>query len=115
MTRTTHKLETELIVTFRTKPHGDITYLGDVALELLRIMGRSDTIPSAMYAEDIPEALAKLKSAVEADESSCGVEEAVDERGEDSEAAISLQHRVLPLIQLLEAAHEANSPVSWDS
>lgn len=78
-------------------------------------MGRSDTIPSAMYSEDIPEALAKLRSAVEADVSSGGGEDELDERDEDAEEIVSLKHRVLPLIQLLEAAHEANSPVSWDT
>lgn len=104
-----------MIVTFRTKPHGDITYLGDVAIQLLRIMDRSDTIPSAMYSDDIPEALAKLKSAVEADDSSQEGESELDEHGEDSEEAVSLKHRALPLIQLLEAAHDADAPVSWDS
>lgn len=104
-----------MIVTFRTKTHGDITYLGDVAIQLLRIMDRSDTIPSAMYSDDIPEALAKLKSAVEADNSSQEGDGKFEEQSEDGEEAVSLKHRALPLIQLLEAAHEADAPVSWDS
>ena len=102
-----------MIVTFKTKAHSDIIYLGDVALELLRLMGRRETIPSAMYADDIPEALAKLKAAVESDDAH-QVDSDSDSSENDAEPPVSLKHRALPLIQLLEAAQEAATAVMWE-
>ena len=49
-----------MIVTFTTKAYTDITMFGDVALSLLNMMGHSGTVPSAILAADVPEALTQL-------------------------------------------------------
>ena len=103
-----------MIVTFSSTAHGSITYHGDVALDLLRFMGRDDTIPSAMYSTDIPEALAKLKAAVETSDLENDSNDN-DSSAHDAEPVVKLHQRALPLVQLLEAARDADVPVMWDS
>ena len=102
-----------MLVTFTTPAYANITMFGDVALQMLKMMGKSTTVPGALLAEDIPAALQKLEAAVEADrlEQQPG-QPAVDEEGE---APVSLSHRALPLIELLKAAAKANKNVMWDS
>lgn len=102
-----------MLVTFKTKAYANITMFGDVAVKLLRMMGHSGTVPSAILADDIPAALERLKAAV-AEEKSSGVPE--DARGDDDgEPRISLAKRALPLIELLEAAARKHCDVMWES
>jgi len=100
-----------MLITFTTPVYADITMFGDVALNMLKLMGHSATVPGALLAEDIPEALQRLEAAVEVDKQS--PQPPVE--GEDGEAAVSLSHRALPLIELLKAAIKANRNVMWDS
>jgi len=99
-----------MLVTFTTPAYANITMFGDVALHMLKLMGLSATVPSALLAEDIPAVLQKLEAAVEEDRQLPEPSAAV----EDDEA-VSLSHRALPLIELLKAAAKANSNVMWDS
>jgi hypothetical protein len=41
-----------MLVTFTTEAYADITMFGDVAVALLKMMGHSGTVPSAIRAED---------------------------------------------------------------
>ena len=100
-----------MLVTFSTPAYADITMFGDVAVRMLKMMGHSETVPGAILAEDVQSALEQLKTAVEA-EQQLPVQENIDE--EDDEPAVSLSHRALPLIELLEAAAKAECNVMWD-
>ena len=53
-----------MLVTFSCKAYPNITMFGDVAVRLLKMMGHSGTVPSAILAADIPAAVAKLEAAV---------------------------------------------------
>jgi uncharacterized protein DUF1840 len=103
-----------MLVTFTSNEHGDITMFGDVAERLLEMMGHSGTIPSAVSAEHVSEALENLKKALEIDPDEVvhdEVRENDDE--EEKEPPVSLARRAFPLIQMLTAAAEANSHVMW--
>jgi hypothetical protein len=102
-----------MLVTFSCQAYADITMFGDVAVRLLKMMGHSGTVPSALLAEEVPAALARLVAAVEADKHSPEPEEPAED--EDSEPAVSLAHRALPLIELLKAAAKDQCDVMWDS
>src|SRR5690606_24478116 len=54
-------VEVNMLVTFSTKAHPDITMFGDVAVQLLKLAGHSGTVPSAILARDIPATLARLE------------------------------------------------------
>ncbi len=54
-----------MLVTFKSDAYADIMMFGDAALRLLKMMGHSGTVPSAILAEDVPAALDRLKRAIE--------------------------------------------------
>jgi hypothetical protein len=95
-----------MLVTFTTDAYADITMFGDVAVALLKMMGHSGTVPSAIQAEDVPAALSRLTDAIEAEEALPSVED------EDKDV-VSMKNRALPLIKLLTAAAQAGSDVMW--
>lgn len=97
-----------MLVTFSSKAHADITMFGDVAQQMLKIMGHSGAVPSALNAQDLPAALANLQKAV-AD--SKAAEQQTDA---DAEFKPGLSQRALPLINLLKAAIAQNADVIWD-
>ena len=86
---------------------------GDIAIRLLKLMGHSGTVPSAILPEDIPAALERLQKALTEEWSPTEYEpgKANDELGEQT---VSLRTRAFPLIELLEAAAQADVPVMWD-
>ena len=97
-----------MLVTFSTPAHGDVTMFGDVAMRLLKMMGRSNTVPSALYAEDIQAALERLKAALDPARSSPKPNLPAEA---EEDAAVSILHRAQPLIELLEAAAHENCGV----
>lgn len=102
-----------MLLTFRSPAFSDITMFGDVGLMLIERMGHSATVPGALASEDVPMALERLRRAVAVE----GAEPAPavsDETRRDGEERVSLGHRALPLIQLLEAAAAEDSYVMWD-
>jgi hypothetical protein len=102
-----------MLLTFRSPAFSDITMFGDVGLALIERMGHSPTVPGALASEDVPVALERLRRAIAAE----GAEAAPAVAGEarnDGEERVSLAHRALPLIQLLEAAVAEDSYVMWD-
>ena len=104
-----------MLITFKTEAYASITMFGDVAAALIKLMGHSGTVPGALLAEDIPEALALLKKAVAANPNAPLDPEGSQAGDEQSdEPHVSLAHRALPLIELLEAASAAGKNVIWD-
>jgi hypothetical protein len=87
---------------------GSVTMFGDIAVTLLKMMGHSGTVPSALLAKDIPGALAQLKSglAMTADTDATPGEE-----GEGSR--VSLRKRAFPLVELMERAIERGVDITW--
>lgn len=89
---------------------GSLTMFGDVAIELLHMMGHSGTVPSAMLATDLPAAVARLKSALAA--LPAPAPEAREDR--DQEPKVSLRQRAFPLIELFDRAARRGADVLWD-
>jgi len=102
-----------MLITFTTPVHADITMFGDVAKELIRLMGHSGSIPGTILADDVPAALERLKGAVAANPDA-----PLNPRHLDDEDArgqsVSLRHRATPLIELLQAAAREEKNVMWD-
>lgn len=100
-----------MLVTFSTKSYSDIMMFDDIATRLLTMMGHSATIPGAVVAADVPAALAKLKNALQIapDAQSMAAAKADDEDNH----LVSLRHRALPLVELLENAVSRHADVMW--
>ena len=105
-----------MLVTFSCDVYPNTTYFGNVAQNLLKMMGQSGNVPSAILAEDVPRALESLQSSIE----KLKAESSLKTLGEDAEQddwkeqPVTLAHRALPLIELLTAAAKANCDVMWD-
>lgn len=98
-----------MLVTFTTNAYADITMFGGDALAMLKMMGHSGTVPGAILAADVPQALSRLTAALEAQkEASSPVENADAE-----EPVVSMANRAQPLIELLTAAAKADRNVMW--
>ena len=98
-----------MLVTFTTKAYADITMFGDVAEVLLKMMGHTATVPGAISAADVPEALQRLTSAIEQQPAPA----APDPADDDDALPVSLSRRALPLLELLEAAKRDEVDVMW--
>lgn len=98
-----------MLVTFSTDEYANIIMFGDNAFDMLIMMGHSATVPGAIKAEDVPEALSRLKAATELEKTrpATGKENA-------NVPVVSLAHRGLLLIELLSAAVKSKSHVMWE-
>ena len=74
---------------------GSVTMFGDVAVTVLKMMGHSGTVPSALLAADIPPALQKLKSGLAMTSDSNDIP--AENKEDDKQPAVSLRQRAFPL------------------
>ncbi len=105
-----------MLVAFKSDAYADIIMFGDVAQQLLKMMGHSGTVPSAIQANDVPAALERLKRALEVGKTSGAAQPGGDApaKGRDNDNEVSLGYRALPLIELLTAAAKKHRDVMWD-
>lgn len=106
-----------MLVRFRTQAFSDITMFGDVAVELLKLMGLSGTVPGALRPEDIPGALHRLREGLSRQPSAApgAPENREDDDDEFIDQPVSLGKRAFPLIEALEAAAAEDVAVSWEA
>lgn len=97
-----------MLVTFSSDAYENITMFGDVAKRLLTLMGHSATIPGALLAKDIPDALSRLEAGINQEPKTVKAK-----NEDDDEPEISLSHRALPLINMLKAASKKNVNLMW--
>jgi hypothetical protein len=100
-----------MIVKFDSEA-GTFIMNGDIAVQLLRMMGHSGTVPSAILPRDIPGALTRLKAAVHAGRGQLNAQ-TDDEEDEQKELVVSLRQRAFPLIDLLTRAAATGTEVMW--
>lgn len=99
------------MITFSTDAYENISYFTDVAKSLLTLMGHSGTVPGALKAEEVSNALANLQQGLG------GVAKSntssVLDNDDDNEPKIGLAKRAIPLINLLQAAIKKDCDVLW--
>jgi hypothetical protein len=103
-----------MLVTFTCKAYADITMFGNVAASLLRLMGHSGTVPGALLAHEVPQALERLRTGIAAHGDTPAPASDEDSDREEDEPVVRLSQRALPLIELLEAAVKYECDVMWD-
>lgn len=107
-----------MLVKFSTR-HGQLVMLGEPAVALLRLGGHSGTVPSAVLAADLPAFLERLRSGLarHGDElSPAPPPPDPDERDDDRprERPVSLRHRAVPLLEMVQTAISRDSDLMWD-
>jgi hypothetical protein len=102
-----------MLVKFTSTATGSITMFGDIATQLIKMLGATGKVPGAMSAEDLPAAIAQLKTklAQQADIDS----QVQDDEEEKPDQPISLATRAAPLIDLLQRAANKQAPVMWET
>lgn len=106
-----------MVVTFSCSAHADITMFGDVAVDLLKMMGHSGTVPGALRAEDVGPALAELREAIDTEEARLkarGEPQREEDNDDEDEPSVPIYRRARPLISLLEAASARGCDVMWE-
>ncbi|SER47862.1 protein of unknown function [Nitrosomonas sp. Nm51] len=98
-----------MLVTFKTDV-GNISMFGSDALQMIKMMGHSEAVPGAILADDVPQALSRLKAALKKKEAA----PPSNENDDEDEPVISTAHRGLPLVNLLTDAAAAGCDVMWE-
>ena len=108
-----------MIVTFQSKASGDVIMFGDVAHKMMEIMGKDASDKGIVTVEQLPAALAGLKSAIAADreERKALPEEELPQFEVAADGShrpyVSLSQRATPLVELLEWSLKKKVPVVW--
>jgi hypothetical protein len=106
-----------VLVRFSSTATESITMFGDSAIQLIKMLGASGAIPGAIGADDIPQAIQRLRQALQAYAAQTAVPADADlpEDGDrDGEPRVGLATRAAPLLGLLERAGVANVPLMWE-
>jgi hypothetical protein len=116
-----------MLVTFRSSATDSVTMFGDVATQLIRMMGGTGRIPGAFNAEDVPGALSQLEASIEqlkrqphanpppaAAPPADNEDAPADADEEDDEPPVEIAVRAIPLIGLLKRAAAAKAEVMWE-
>ncbi len=111
-----------MIVTFQSPASGDVIMFGDVAQRMMKLMGKDVADKGIVTVEQLPEAIARLKAAIEEDK-----QQRAGKRDEDlpqtepdrsgsaqsSRPFVTLTQRAVPLLELLEWSLKKKKPVVW--
>lgn len=94
------------MIIFKTKHHADVMMFDQPALSLIRLMGRSETLPGALNPDEVETAFNRLKQALNTASAQSG--------NSWDDNSVSLSHRGTPLLELLQNAIQENEHVIWD-
>jgi hypothetical protein len=105
------------MVTFHSDAAGSFSLYHEIAVELLKRMGHSGTVPGAILADDVADALARLDHALAAEAAGEGDRrrQLQDRESEGGQASVTLLQRAYPLKQMLSAAAAKHRDVLWDA
>ncbi|MCF8199242.1 MAG: DUF1840 domain-containing protein [Sulfuritalea sp.] len=107
-----------MIVTFQSPASGDVIMFGDVAQRMMKLMGKDVTDKGIVTVEQLPDAIARIKAAIEEDKQQrAGLSEEdlprTESGGGSSRPFVTLTQRAVPLLELLEWSLKKKKPVVW--
>lgn len=107
-----------MIVKFSTR-YGQLTMHGEAAVALLKSTGHTGTVPGAILAADLPQALVRLQRTLEVSGDASGGappprHDEEDDETREREPVITLRMRAVPLLELMRTANERGSDLMWE-
>ena len=111
-----------MIITFQSPASGDVIMFGDVAKRMMKLMGKDETDKGIVTVEQLPDAIARIKAAIEEDKRQrAGVQDEDLPQTEPDRSAhaqssrpfVTLTQRAVPLLELLEWSLKKKKPVVW--
>lgn len=103
-----------MLVRFTSPAAASVSMFEKDAKAILRMMGHSATIPSALRAEDIPHALEQLQTALLPANSTQDDAALSNPEHDEAEKPVSINVRAYPLTELLKAAASKQKMVMWE-
>ena len=110
-----------MLFVFKSKAAADVTMFGDVAKNLIGILGKETAEPKGIVTvEQLPDAIRRLRAAI--DEDKARGADANDDKNKDEDAGaersgmaapVSLAQRAWPLLEMLELSQKEGVPVVW--
>lgn len=104
------------MIRFESDAGAPVTMSDEFALAFIRMMGHSPSVPGAILAADIADALEGLRSGVQAEQQradEAAPPEEADAGGDDEPPPVRLSTRAFPLVRLLEAAARERKDLMW--
>lgn len=102
-----------MIVTFKSKASGDVIMFGDIAHELMKVMGKDPDPTGIITAEQLPGAISALKAAIEESRKQPAPDEEQEAEKPAMTRTVTLAQRAIPLLELLEWSDKKKTPVTW--
>lgn len=106
-----------MLVVFTNKSGGTVEMFEQAAIALIKLMGRREAVPSAISAEDLPEALETLQASlaeIKKEEQAAEQESELDEDEEDTPKPLGMSTRAFPLVELMQQSIKDGSYLMWD-
>lgn len=97
-----------MLITFSSDAYENITFMGDVAFDMLRMMGCHAAPRGVIKAENVASALSQIKITLETMK-----DKPSGQTTDPEERPISLGNRAVTLIEMLEASVKEKCDVSW--
>lgn len=104
-----------MLVTFKSDADADIVMYRKHAEPILQMLGKN-VERGILTPEELPQAIAKLEAAIEADRRAHpGLDEAEEEKAkeEGKEPPVEFHRRAWPLLQMMKRALAEKKPVVW--
>jgi uncharacterized protein DUF1840 len=108
---------TTMLITFKSGVCADVMMFGDIAKQMMELMGKEAAERGVITVEQLPAAISRLKQAVAEDRHLRQTRPATKRDDEEDAAAererVSVTQRALPLIELLECSLREEKAVVW--
>lgn len=105
------------LVVFRSRAAGEIYMFAESAQRIFEIIGRAESQRGVITAEQMPDALARLTTAVEADkkatEHASRQVSPPDDSAEPQARGVTLAQRAFPLLEMMRAAQKKGVDITW--
>ena len=108
-----------MMITFQSQAAGDVMMFGEVAKQMLRIIGKEPADKGIITVAQLPAAIAALKEAIVADKAAwterVASKQAETETGSGGgeDLFVSASQRAQPLLELFEWSLKDEKPVLW--
>jgi len=105
-----------MLVVFTNKSGGTVEMFEKSALELIKLMGCREAVPSAISADKLPTALETLQNALVEirKEEQAAEQESDDEEEDEKSQPIGMGARAFPLTELMKQTIKDGSFLMWD-
>jgi hypothetical protein len=112
-----------MLIRFKSLAGSEVMMFADVARKLLHVMGKApNVLPGAITVEQLPEAIARLKRAIDDPTAAAMPMPAHDDElaaaqeqpGRPHDEFVNLKQRALPLLELLQYSLRDEEPVIYE-